>query len=137
MDFNQMLFCCCSVTKLHSTLQLHGLQHARLLCPPLSFKLMSIKSVMPSKHLIFCLPLLLPPSIFPTIRVFSNESTLHMRWPKYWSFSFSIIPSKEHPGLISFRMDWLHLCAVQETLKGLFSNTTVQKHQSFSTQLSL
>ena len=83
MDFNQMLFCCCSVTKLHSTLQLHGLQHARLLCPPLSFKLMSIKSVMPSKHLILCHPLLLLPSVFPSIRVFSNESAHLIRWPKY------------------------------------------------------
>ena len=72
-----------------------------------SLKLMSIKSVMPSSHLILCRPLLLLPPIPPSIRVFSNESTLHMRWPKYWRFSFSIIPSKEHPGLISFRMDWL------------------------------
>ena len=78
----------------------------------------SIESVMPSNHLIFCYPLsLLLPSIFPSIRVFSNESNLHMRWPKYWSFSFSISPSNEHPGLISFRMDWLDLLAVQETLK--------------------
>ena len=82
-------------------------------------KLMSIESVMPSNHLILCHPLLLLPSIFPSIRVFSNESTLHMRWPKYWSFSFSISPSKEHPGLISFRMDWLDLLAVQGTLKSL------------------
>ena len=74
---------------------------------------------MPSNHLIFCCPLLLLPSIFPSIRVFSSESTLCMRWPKYWSFSFSIIPSKEHPGLISFRMDWLDLLAVQGTLKRL------------------
>ena len=74
---------------------------------------------MPSSHLILCCPLLFMPSIFPSIRVFSNESTLHMRWPKYWSFSFSIIPSKEHPGLISFRMDWLDLLAVQGTLKSL------------------
>ena len=72
-----------------------------------SLKLMSIESVMPSSHLILCRPLLLLPPIPPSIRVFSNESTLHMRWPKYWNFSFSIIPSKEHPGLISFRMDWL------------------------------
>ena len=82
-------------------------------------KLMSIELVMPSNHLILCLPLLLPPSIFPTIRVFSNESTLHMRWPKYWSFSFSISPSNEYSGLISFRMDWLDLLAVQGTLKSL------------------
>ena len=75
---------------------------------------------MPSSHLILCCPLLLLPPIPPTIRVFSNESTLHMRWPKYWSFSFSIIPSKEHPGLISFRMDWLDLLAVQGTFKSLY-----------------
>ena len=82
-------------------------------------KLMSIESVMPSNHLILYHPLLLLPSIFPRIRVFSNESALCMRWPKYWSFSFSIIPSKEIPGLISFRMDWLDLLAVQGTLKSL------------------
>ena len=87
-------------------------------CPTLSItnskslpKLMSIESVMPSNHLTLCYPLL-PPSIFPSIRVFSNESTLRIRWPKYWSFSFSISPSNEHPGLISFRMDWLNLLAV-------------------------
>ena len=84
-----------------------------------SLKLTSIELVMPSSHLIFCHPLLLLPSIPPSIRVFSNESTLHMRWPKYWSFSFSTIPSKEHPGLISFRMDWLDLLAVQGTHKSL------------------
>ena len=84
-------------------------------------KLMSFKSVMPSSHLILCRPLLLPP-IPPSIRVFSNESTLHMRWPKYWSFSFSIIPSKEIPGLISFRMDWVDLLAVQGTLKSLLQH---------------
>ena len=82
-------------------------------------KPMSIESVMPSNHLILCRPLLLLPPIRPSVRVFSNESTLHMRWPKYWSFSFSISPSKEHPGLISFRMDWLDLLAVQRTLKSL------------------
>ena len=85
-------------------------------------KLMSIESVMPSNHLIFCHPLLLLPPVFPSIRVFSNESTLRMRWPKYWSFSFSIIPSHEHPGLISFRMDWLDLLAVQGTLKSLLQH---------------
>ena len=84
-----------------------------------SLKLTSIDSVMPSSHLILCRPLLLLPSIPPSIRVFSNESTLHMRWPKYWSFSFSISPSNEIPGLISFRMDWLDLLAVQGTLKSL------------------
>ena len=84
-----------------------------------SLKLMSIKSVMPSSHLSLCCPLLLLLPIPPSIRVVSNESTLHMRWPKYWSFSFSISPSNEHPGLISFRMDWLDLLAVQGTLKSL------------------
>ena len=85
-------------------------------------KLMSIESVMPSNHLILCRPLLLPPSIFPSIGVFSNESVHHIRWPKYWSFSFRIIPSKERPGLISFRMDWLDLLAVQGTLKSLLQH---------------
>ena len=87
-----------------------------------SLRLMSIKSVMPSSHLILCRPLLLLPPIPPSIRVFSNESTLHLRWPKYWSFSFSIIPSKEHLRLISFRMDWLDLLAVQGTLKSLLQH---------------
>ena len=98
-------------------------------------KLISIQSVMPSSHLILCHPLLLLPPIPPSFRVFSNESTLCMRWPKYWSFSFNISPSIERPGLISFRMDWLDLLAVQG-LSGIFSNATVQKHQFFSTQLS-
>ena len=93
---------------------------------------MSIKSVMPSSHLILCCPLLLLPPVPPRIRVFSNESTLHMRWPKYWSFSFSISPSNEHPGLISFRMDWLDLLAVQGTLKSL-----LQHHSSKASQISL
>ena len=88
-------------------------------------KLMSIESLMPSNHLILCHPLLLPPSIFPSIKVFSNESVLHMRWPKCWSFSFNISPSNEHSGLISFRMDWLDLLAVQGTLK-----TLLQHHSS-------
>ena len=83
---------------------------------------MSIESVMPSNNLILCRPLLLPPSIFPSIRVFSNESVLHIRWPKYWSFSFSISPSKKYSGLISFRMDWLDLLAVQGTLKSLLQH---------------
>ena len=87
-----------------------------------SLKLTSIKSVMPSSHLILCHPLLLLPPVPPSIRVFSNESTLCMRWPKYWSFSFSISPSKEHPGLISFRMDWLGLLAVQGILKSLLQH---------------
>ena len=85
-------------------------------------RLMSIESVMPSNHLILCHPLLLPPSIFPSIRIFSNESVLHMMWPKCWSFSCSTSPSNEHPGLISFRMDWLDLLAVQRTLKSLLQH---------------
>ena len=96
-----------------------------------SLRLTSIESVIPSSHLILCCPLLLLPPIPPNIRVFSNESTLRIRWPKHWSFSFNISPSKEHPGLISFRMDWLDLLAVQGT-----SNTTVQNHQFFGAQLS-
>ena len=90
--------------------------------PQSSPKLISIESVMPSTHLILCHPLLLLPPIPPSIRVFSNESTLHMRWPEYWSFSFSITPSKEHQGLISFRMDWLELLSVQGTLKSLLQH---------------
>ena len=85
-------------------------------------KFMSIEAVMPSNHLILCHPLLLPPSIFPSIRIFSNESFLCIRWPKYWSFSFSISPSNEYSGLISFRMDWLNLFAVQGTLKSLLQH---------------
>ena len=108
---------------------------------PSSFKLLSIKSVMPSSHLILCRPLLLLPSIFPSIRIFSKESTLRMRWPKYWSFSLSIIPSKEHPGLISFRMDWLDLLAVQGTLKSLLQHHTskasiLRRSAFFTVQLS-
>ena len=98
-------------------------------------------SVMPFNHLILCRPLLLLPSIFPSIRVFSNESTLHMRWPKYWSFSFSISPSNEHPGLISFMMDWLDLLAVQGTLKSLLQHhnskvSILQRSAFFIVQLS-
>ena len=96
-------------------------------------KLISIGSVMPSNHLILCHPLLFPPSIFPSIRAFSNESVLCIRWPKYWSFSFSISPSNEYSGLISFRMDWLDLLAVQGTLKSLL-HTTLQKYQLFGAQ---
>ena len=123
------------------------LQRARLPCPsqiPGVYSnscLMSIKSVMPSSHLILCSPLLLLPPIPPRIRVFSNESTLCMRWPEYWSFSFSIIPSKDIPGLISFRMDWLDLLAVQGTLKSLLqhhsSKASILWHSAFFTvQLS-
>ena len=106
-----------------------------------SLKLMSIESVMPSSHLILCRPLFPLPPIPPTIRIFSNESTLCMRWPKYWNFSFSIIPSKEIPGLISFRMDWLDLLAVQGTLNSLLqhysSKASILRHSaSFTVQLS-
>ena len=106
-----------------------------------SLRLTAIESVMPSSHLILCRPLLLLPPIPPSIRVFSSESAFHMRWPKYWSFSFSIIPPKEHPGLISFRMDWLDLLAVQGTLKSLLqqhsSKASVLQHSAFFTvQLS-
>ena len=106
-----------------------------------SCRLTSIESVMPSSHLILCRPLLLLPPIPPSIRVFSNDSTLHMRWPKYWSFSFSIIPSKEHPWLISFRMDWLDLLAVQGTLKSLLQHhnskaSILQRSAFFTVQLS-
>ena len=96
---------------------------------------MSIESVMPSNHLILCCPLLLLPSIFPSIKVFSNELALRIRWPKYWSFSFNICPSNEHPGLISFRMDWLDLLAVQGTLKRLLqhhsSKASILQHSAF------
>ena len=99
------------------------------------------ESVMPSNHLILCLPLLLLPSIFPSIRVFSNESVLHIRWPKYWSFSFSISPSNDYPGLISFRMDWLDLLAVQGTLKSLLQHhsskaSILRRSAFFTVQLS-
>ena len=100
----------------------HGRQHSRPPCPSPTLsllKLMSIESMMPSNHLILCCPLLIPPSIFPRIRVFSSESVLCIRWLKYWSFSFNTSPSNEYSGLISFRIDWLDLLAVQETLKSL------------------
>ena len=116
----------------------NGPQHARPPCPSNSrslLKLMSTESVMPSNHLILCHPLL-PPSIFPSIRVFSNESVLPIRWPKDWSFSFSISPSNEYSGLISFRMDWLDLLAVQGTLKSLLQHHS-SKASIFGAQLSL
>ena len=119
------------------SLQPHESQDARPPCPsptPGVHSLTSIESVMPSSHLILRHPLHLLPPIPPSIRVFSKESTLRMRWPKYWSFSYSIIPSKEIPGLISFRIDWISLQF--KGLSGVFSNTTVQKHQFFHTQLS-
>ena len=104
-------------------------------------KPISIESVMPSNHLILCHPLLLLPSIFPSIGVFSNESALHIRWPKYWSFSFNISPSNEHPGLISFRMDWFDLLAVQGTLKSLLQHhsskaSILPRSASFLVQLT-
>ena len=129
------IFCYCSVTRPCSTL-----------CNPMDcstpgfpvhhhswslLKLMSIESMMPSNHLILCHLLLLLPSIFPSIRVFSNESALRIRWPKYWSFSFSISPSNEYSGLISFKMDWLDFLQ-SKGLSRVFSNTTVQKHQFFN-----
>ena len=127
----------CSVVS--NSLQPHESQYAR---PPLSItnsrsspKLMWIKLVMPSSHLILCRPLLLLPPIPPSIRVFSNESTLCMKWPKYWSFSLSISPSNEHPGLVSFRMDWLDLLVVQGTCKSLLQCHS-SKHQFFGAQLS-
>ena len=138
----------CSIVMLSSV---QSLSHVRIFASPWTaarqsslsitnsrnlLRLMFIESVMPSNHLILCRPLLLSPSIFSSIRVFSNESALHIRWLKYWSFSFSISPSNEYSELISFRMDWLDLLAVQG-LSRVFSNTTVQKHQFFSAQLSL
>ena len=133
------MFSCCSVPRSCLTLRPHGLQHTRC---PLAFavsrsllRLLSTEAVMPSNHLILCHPLLLRPSIFPSIRVFSNESALCIRWQKYWSFSFNISPSNEHPGLISFRMDWLDLLAVQGTLKSLLqhhsSKTSIFLHSAF------
>ena len=122
------------------SLQPHGLQHCQA---SLSFtisqsllKLMSMESVMPSNHLILCHPLLLLPLIFPSIRVFSRELALHIRWPKYWGFSFSISPSNEHSGLISFRMDWFDLLDVQGTLKSLLQHHSLKasifRHSAFS-----
>ena len=116
----------------------HGLQHARPPCPsptPGLFKFMSIESVMPSNHLILCRPLLLLPQVPPSIRVFFNELALHIRWPKYWSFGFSISPSIEYSGLISFRMDWWDLLAVQGILKSLLqhhsSKASILQHSAF------
>ena len=121
-----------------NSLRPHESQHARPPCPSPSLSLpkpMSIESLMPSSHLILCCPLLLLPPIPPSIRVFSNESTLRMRWPKYWNFSFNISPSNEHPGLISFRMDWLDLLAVQGTLKSPLqhhsSKASILQHSAF------
>ena len=140
----------------HSCFVVQSLSHVQLFATPSTaahqaslsvtisqslLKLMSIELVMPSNHLILCRPLLLLPSIFPNIRVFSNQSALRIRWPKYWSFSFNISPSNEHPGPISFRMDWLDLLAVQGTLKSLLqhhsSKASILRHSAFFTvQLS-
>ena len=127
------------------SLRPHELQHARrslsITDSRSLLRLMSVKSVMPSNHLILCHPLLLLPPIPPSIRVFSNQSTLCIRWPKYWSFSFSISPSNEHPGLISFRMNWLHLLAVQGTLESLLQHhrtkaSVLRRSAFFIAQLS-
>ena len=135
------LCCCCSLSRV----QLFVTPWTAVHQAPLSFtsslsffklRFVSIESVMPSNHLILCRLFLLLPSIFPGIRVFSNESVLHIMWPKYWSFSVSISPSNEYSGLISFRIDWLDLLAVQG-LSRVFSKTTVWKHQFFGAQLSL
>ena len=131
-QFSSVQFSCSVVSY---SLQPHELQHARLPCPSPTIgslrKLMSIESVMPSSHLILCRPILLLPPIPPSIRVFSNELARHIRWPKYWSFSFSNSPSNEHPGLISFRMDWLDLLEVQGTLKSLLQRHSLKaEHQS-------
>ena len=139
-DNTNSLCCCCSVSKSNPTL-CNSMNCSTAGFPVLHYllsllKLISIESVMPSNHLILCRPLLLLPSIFPSISVFSSESALPIRWPKYWSFSFSVSPSNEYSGLISFRMDWLDLLAVQGTLKSQL-HTTIQKHQFFGTQPSL
>ena len=141
LHFFLLLFSC---SVMSDSFQHHGLQHARLPCPSLSPQVCSnscqwwacsnSNSVIPSNHLIFCHCLLLLPSSF--LRVFSNELALHIWWPKYWSFSFSMSPSSEYSGLISFRTDWFDLPAVQGT-SSVFSNTTVQKHQLFGAQSSL
>ena len=119
--FILLLFSCSVVS---GSLRPHGLQHTRLPCPSPSpgLRLMSVESVMPSSHLILCHPLLLLPSIFPSIKVFSNESALRIRWPKDWSFSFNISPSNEYSGLISFRIDWLDHLVVQGILRSLLQH---------------
>ena len=142
MDPAQPLFCLLSSVQSLSRVQLFVTPRTAARQASLSItnsrsllKLMSIVSVMPSNHLILCCSLFLLPSIFPSIRVFSNESVLHIRWPKYWSFSFSISPSSEYSGLISFRIDWLDLLAVQGTLKSLLqhhsSKAPILQHSAF------
>ena len=132
--------CCCSVTQSCPTLC--DPKDCSTPCLPVTtsqslLKLMSVESVMPSNHLILCRPLLVLPSVFPSIRVFSNESVLHIRWPKYWNFSFSISPSNEYQGLISFRIDWFDLLAVQETLKSLLQHHSSKASILYGAQPSL
>ena len=140
MSINYIL-CCCSVTESLSCVWLCDpmdyIAHQAPLSSTVSrslLKFTSIESVMPSNHVILCHPLLLLPSVFPSIRIFSHESALHIRWPKYWSFSFSISPSSEYSGLISFRIDWLYSLQ-SKGLSRVFSNTTVQKHHSSALSL--
>ena len=140
LQFSSVQF---SHSVMSNSLRPHEPQHARPPCPSPTPGIhpMSIVSVMPSNHLILCHPLLLPASIFPSIRVFSNESVLHIRWPKYWSFSFSISPSNEYSRLMSFRMDWLDFLAVQGTLKSLLQHhsskaSILQRSAFFVLQLS-
>ena len=124
-----------SCSDVSNSLQPHGLQHTRLFClspSPGACSLMSIETVMPSTYLVICRPLFLLPSVFPSIRLFSNESVLLIRWPKYWSFSFSISPSSEYSGLISFRIDWFDLLTIQGTLQSL-----LQQHSSKASILQL
>ena len=129
LSFENWIYLLFNCSVISDSLRSHGLQPTRPPCPSLSLgvysKLMAIESMMPPKHLILCHPLLLP-SIFPSIRVFSNESTLRIRWPKYWSFSFSICPSNEYSGLISFRIDWFDLLTVQGTLEGLLRHHSLK-----------
>ena len=123
------LLCCCSADKLCPTLKPWTAAHQASLSSITSrnlLKFVAIESVMPSNHLILCCPLLSLPSIFPSLRVFSNESAFCIRWPKYWSFNFSVSPSNDYPGLIFFRMDWLDLLAVQGTLKSLLQHHTLR-----------
>ena len=134
---NLLLLFSCSVTS--DSLSSHELQHTRLPCPSLSpwvcWNSCPLKSVMPSNHLIFCRPLFFLPSIFPSIKVFSKELAVRLRWPKYWSFSFSISPSSEYARLISFRIDWFDLLALQGTLKSLLqhcsSKASILWHSAF------
>ena len=138
VEFSSVIQLCPTLCNPWTTAHQASLSITNSWSPP---KPMSIESVMPSNHLIFCHPLLLLPTIFPSIRVFSDESALHIRWPKYWSFSFNISPSNEHSGLISFRMDWLDLLAVQGALKSLLQHhsskaSVLQRSAFFIVQLS-